>query len=38
MPLFEVDKILNHRKVGTGHDYLVQWKQFDENTWELESD
>lgn len=27
---FEIDKIINHRKVGRGYQFLVRWKGYDE--------
>lgn len=32
--IYEVEKILNHRKRGRHTEYQVQWKGFKETTWE----
>jgi hypothetical protein len=35
--LYEVEEILDHKKVGQKYKYLVKWKGYTEKTWEPES-
>ena len=34
---YKVDSIRDHRKQGKGYQYLVEWKGYSDETWELES-
>ena len=31
---WEVDKVISHRKIGNNYEFLTQWKNTDERTWE----
>lgn len=34
-PLYEIEAIVKHRRIGNGYEYLVKWKNYasDQNTW-----